>query len=137
MEHFIDCCLIIGKVDHRYTLTSSSLQPWVIIKSTGTVVCGHRTCMAGLGETCSHVGALLYCQVRRYSDTSSASKTNLWIEPHIVKHVPYLRLEEINFTSAEQTLKDYKQPLQQSSKPMSSKLVEHSKPTCAKCLYTQ
>ena len=69
--------------------------------------------MAGLGETCSHVGALLYWieyQVHKYSDTSSTSKTNLWIEPRTVKQVPYLRLEEINFTSAEQTLKDYKQP---------------------------
>ena len=87
LEHrwkcFTDCCLIVGKVNHSYALTSSSLQPWVIIKSTGTVVCGHCTCMAGLGETCSHVGALLYWieyQVRSYADISSTSKLNLWIE---------------------------------------------------------
>ena len=48
-KYFTDHCLIFGKVNHSY---ASSLQPWVIIKSTGTVECGHCTCMAGLGETC-------------------------------------------------------------------------------------
>ena len=85
--------------------------------------------MAGLDETCSHVGALLYWieyQVRRYADTNSTSRLNLWIEPHGIKHVPYPRLEDINFTSAEQTMKDCKQ-LQQSSKHTLSKPVQHSK----------
>ena len=116
LEHrckcFTDCCLVVGKVKHSYALTSSPLQPQVIIKSTGTIVCGHCTCMAGLGETCSHVGALLHWieyQVRRYADISAISKPNLWIEPHAVKNPPYLRLENINFTSAEQTMKDCKQ----------------------------
>ena len=96
-------------------------------------MCGHCTCMAGLGETCSHVGALLYWieyQVRRYADISPISKPNLWIEPHTTKHVPYLRLEDINFTSAEQTMKDCKQ-LQQSSNPTLSKPIQHSKPNQA------
>ena len=35
---FTDCCLIVGKVNHSYALTSSLLQPWVIIESTGTIV---------------------------------------------------------------------------------------------------
>ena len=68
--------------------------------------------------------------VRRYTDISSTSKPNLWIEPHAIKNAPYLRLEDINFTSAEQTMKDYKQ-LQQSAKSTSSKYVQHSKPNQA------
>ena len=137
LEHrwkcFTDCFLIVGKVNYSYALTSSLLQPWIIIKSTGTIVCGHYTCMAGLGETYSHVGAFLYWieyQVRIYTDISSTSEPNLWIEPYTIMYVPYLHLEDINFTSAEQTMKNCKQ-LQQSSKPTLSKPVQHSKPNQA------
>jgi len=60
-KQFKDCCLVIGKVSHHsYAVSSAPLTPWVIIRSSGAVACGHCTCMAGLGETCSHIGALLY-----------------------------------------------------------------------------
>ena len=127
---FTDCCLVVGRVNHSYTLSSPALQPWAIIRSSGAVACGHCTCMAGLGETCSHIGALLYYieyQVRRYAETSSTSKSNTWLEPSTVKQAPYLRLEDISFTSAEQTMKEYRK-LQQSPKPVSSKLPQHDKP---------
>ncbi|CAG2215690.1 unnamed protein product [Mytilus edulis] len=36
-------------------------QPWVYLdKASAAVYCAHCTCMAGLGEVCSHVGALLF-----------------------------------------------------------------------------
>ena len=54
-----DSILVIGKVRHSYS-SKEPLKPWVLIKSNGSVVCGHCTCMAGQGETCSHVGAVLY-----------------------------------------------------------------------------
>ena len=57
---FPECCVVIGKVNHNYALSASHLQPWVVINNSGVVICGHCICMAGLGETCSHVGALLY-----------------------------------------------------------------------------
>ena len=59
-KQFKECCLVIGKVSHSYTVTSAPLTPWVIIRNSGAVACGHCTCMAGLGKTCSHIGALLY-----------------------------------------------------------------------------
>lgn len=31
-----------------------------MVKKDGTVLCGHCTCKAGLGEVCSHITALLY-----------------------------------------------------------------------------
>ena len=52
--------LIIGKVKHSYAASKAPLQPWVVVKHSGTVLVGHCTCMAGLAETCSHVGALLH-----------------------------------------------------------------------------
>lgn len=35
-------------------------HPWVATTDSGRVIAAHCDCMAGLGETCSHVGALLY-----------------------------------------------------------------------------
>ena len=73
---FIDCCLVLRKVNHSYAISSPPVEPWVVIKITGEVICGH---MAGLGETCSHVGALLYWieyQVQRYTAITSTSKPN-------------------------------------------------------------
>ena len=45
-----DCCLVIGNVNHSYALSATPLHPWVVVKSSGVVVCGHCTCMAGLSE---------------------------------------------------------------------------------------
>ena len=36
------------------------LLPWVIVESSGKVLACHCNCMAGLGETCSHVASLLW-----------------------------------------------------------------------------
>ena len=78
------------------------------MKKTGTVVCGHCTCMAGLGETCSHIGALLYWveyAVQRRDEESCTSKANKWIEPCTTKKVPFLQLDAIDFTSSEKQMK--------------------------------
>ena len=83
-KSFPDCCLVIGKVNHSYAVSSPPLEPWVVIKSNGAVVCGHCTCMAGLGETCSHIGALLYWieyQIQRHVAMTSTSKPNEWLQP--------------------------------------------------------
>ena len=93
---FTDCCL---KVNHSYAVSLTPLEPWVVIKSTGEVICGHCTCMAGLGETCSHIGTLLYWtgyQVQRYTTVSSTSKPNEWLQLRTIKQVPFLRLEDID-----------------------------------------
>ena len=63
---------------------------------------------AGLSETCSHVGALLYWmeyKVRTQEEQSSTSGPNPWLEPKPVRQVPYLELGNIDFTSAEKTMK--------------------------------
>ena len=53
-----DCTLVVGKMCNSYS-SKIPLRPWVIIKSSGSVVCGHCTCKAGQGETCSDVKAVL------------------------------------------------------------------------------
>ena len=107
---FNEACLIVGKVNHSYAMSSTPLNPWVIVKNSGTVVCGHCTCMAGLGEACSHIGALLYWieyTVRKRDEESCTSKANKWIESRKTKKVPYLQLDAIDFTSSEKWMKVY------------------------------
>ena len=41
-------------------LNEAPTNPWVAINANGLVSTVHCTCMAGLGERCSHVGALLF-----------------------------------------------------------------------------
>ena len=42
-------------------LNDNPHMPWVAINLKGTSVeMAHCTCMAGLGESCSHIGALLF-----------------------------------------------------------------------------
>ena len=36
------------------------LKPWIAAEILGTILCVHCNCMAGLGEACSHIAALLF-----------------------------------------------------------------------------
>lgn len=38
----------------------NKLKVWVILETNGSVCTAHCTCMAGLGEVCSHIAAVLY-----------------------------------------------------------------------------
>jgi len=33
---------------------------WLVIEVDGVIVCAHCNCMAGLGETCTHIVAVLF-----------------------------------------------------------------------------
>ena len=46
--------MIVGKVKHSQPLSAPALQPWVAVEKNGLIICAHCTCMAGLGEACSH-----------------------------------------------------------------------------------
>lgn len=94
--------LILGKVRHSYAASKAPLRPWVLVDSNGTVLVAHCTCMAGLAETCSHVGAVLHwveTAVRVRNDTPCTSKENRWLMPTPVKDIPYLELRNIDFTT--------------------------------------
>ncbi|XP_014661478.1 PREDICTED: uncharacterized protein LOC106804701 isoform X2 [Priapulus caudatus] len=76
--------VILSKVLHSQRLSEPPLQVWVICEKDGCVVCGHCNCMAGLGETCSHVAATLFAidsVVKMKKDTSCTSLPNTWLAP--------------------------------------------------------
>jgi hypothetical protein len=96
-----DVFLLVGKVKHSYAISSTPLKPWVLVRKSGTVECGHCTCMAGLAETCSHVAAILYwleTAVRIKAGITCTSQPNAWLPqsmPSARLDVPYVTLEAL------------------------------------------
>ncbi|XP_065649892.1 uncharacterized protein LOC136078307 [Hydra vulgaris] len=52
--------LLKGEVKPSYKTNNSPYTAWVALTKNGSVVSSHCNCMAGLGETCSHVAAILF-----------------------------------------------------------------------------
>ncbi|KAL3888060.1 hypothetical protein ACJMK2_000442 [Sinanodonta woodiana] len=54
--------LLSGWADVKpsWRVTEEPHHPWVAVTNEGRVIAAHCDCMAGLGESCSHVGALLF-----------------------------------------------------------------------------
>lgn len=48
------------KVKHSQRMNDTPLKPWILAKSDGKIICAHCTCVAGLSESCSHVGAICF-----------------------------------------------------------------------------
>ena len=94
--------LMIGRVRHSYAANKTPLRPWVLVRCNGTVIVGHCTCMAGLAETCSHVGAVLHwleTAIRVRDETPCTSKENKWLMPTPTQTIPYLQLSDIDFSA--------------------------------------
>ena len=49
-----------ARVKHSQKLSATPVKPWVGVEQNGTILCCHCTCLAGLGEACSHVAAVLF-----------------------------------------------------------------------------
>ena len=92
-------------------LREKPLIPWVICETTGKVLCGHCNCMAGLGESCSHIATLLWAieagvQVR--SSITVTQKKAYWVLPTPVKDVPFASIKDIKFEGSSGALNTWK-----------------------------
>ena len=52
--------MVTAKVKHFQRLSVPPAKAWIGVEKSGTIICGHCDCMAGLGEACSHVAAILF-----------------------------------------------------------------------------
>ena len=71
------------------------------------MVCAHCDCMAGLGEACSHIAAILFTLDANVQARKSLSCTSVpcsWLPPTF-KNVPFALISEINFAEPEKRLK--------------------------------
>ncbi len=76
------------------------LTPWVIAEVSGKIISAHCDCMAGLGESCSHVASLLWAiesGVRIRDSMTVTEKKSYWVLPAGVKEVPYAPVKSIDF----------------------------------------
>ncbi|XP_072385975.1 uncharacterized protein [Diabrotica undecimpunctata] len=80
--------MTLGKIKHSQKMNEPSLQAWVLCNQDGSVETGHCTCMAGAGEVCSHVVAILYAlqYIAESKDTVSCTDVrSLWNVPKTAK----------------------------------------------------
>ena len=70
----------------------------MICEEDGVVQSGHCTCMAGLGEVCSHIGALLFYLESASRVSKSCTQIGcVWKEPRVVESIPYAEIAIIPF----------------------------------------
>lgn len=86
---------------HSQRLNDKPLQPWFITAHSGEVECAHCTCMAGLGESCTHVAALLFWVNNHVMQNGEKSVTDVkayWTAPKL-KNVKCDTVDKIDFST--------------------------------------
>ena len=74
-----------------------------MIEVDGVIVCVHCNCMAGLGETCTYIAAILFYleTVAHLQGVKTVTESECsWIIPSCLKSAQYFPINDINFTSA-------------------------------------
>lgn len=97
-----EAVILTARVHHSQRLNDPQLKPWVMVKTNGIIVGAHCNCMAGFGECCSHVSALLFkLWLHNYKGEavtlSVTSKKCKWSKPseESLKKVEYLEGKNI------------------------------------------
>ena len=93
--------LLSACVKHSQKLSGPPLKPWIAAEMVGTILCAHCNCMAGLGEACSHIAALLFAVEANTSllkNTSCTSQLCSWL-PASSQSVDYAPISDIDFTT--------------------------------------
>ena len=89
------------------SVNKSNHNVWAAVKRCGIVISAHCTCMAGLGDVCSHIAALLFktwltqerlAEKCLSSDACTSNKCT-WIVPNLMPQVSAKPLADIKFSS--------------------------------------
>ena len=92
--------IFTASVKHSQSLSATPLKVWASIKSDGTILCAHCTRMAGLGEVCSHVAAVLFAAYENTKVKEQHSSTSLpcsWLPPSFrsVEYAPICNIDSL------------------------------------------
>lgn len=88
---------------HSQQCNETPLSCWIICQRTGEICCAHCNCMAGLGEVCTHVAAVLFfleTSTRLNERNTCTQEKCQWVVPGFQKEIPYSPVKAIDFTSA-------------------------------------
>ncbi|XP_055874597.1 uncharacterized protein LOC129926016 [Biomphalaria glabrata] len=95
--------VVLAKVLHSQRLAERVLQPWIVINQEGIIVSAHCSCIAGLGESCTHVAATLFmleANTRLKESKTVTGVSSYWMIPSGLKKVLPTKISEIDFTSS-------------------------------------
>ena len=101
--------VVRGKVNHIQRLSETPLQAWFICGEEGTIITAHCNCMAGLGETCSHLASIMFfveAAVRLRDKQTVTQEAAYWKLPSVKKQVEYAPIKLIKFTSSRHLKKE-------------------------------
>ena len=88
---------------HSQRLSAKPLKPWILAEKGGRILAAHCDCMAGLGEICTHVAALLFAieaTVKVRDSKTVTEEKAYWLLPAGVSGATYREVSDIDFTSA-------------------------------------
>ncbi|KAK4325800.1 hypothetical protein Pmani_003633 [Petrolisthes manimaculis] len=95
--------IVRGRVLHSQSLSATPTNTWIIVAQDGGIMTANCDCKAGLGGTCSHVGAVLFyvdAAVRAREQKTVTQDKAYWLLPKACKKVEYKPISEIDFTSS-------------------------------------
>ncbi|XP_049267370.1 uncharacterized protein LOC125756543 [Rhipicephalus sanguineus] len=99
--------VVLGEVSHSQRLREPDLKVWCLANVDGSIITAHCTCMAGAGEACSHIGAVLFAvetSVRLRETRTCTGRKNAWLPANRPGTQPK-RLKEIDFSSSKKRKK--------------------------------
>lgn len=85
---------------HSQRMNDKNLKVWIILLSDGAISSAHCTCMAGLGEVCSHSAAILFALNSGHmtkKQESCTDKLSTWPVPKVGKKVIPGKISEMNW----------------------------------------
>ncbi|XP_070547277.1 uncharacterized protein [Ptychodera flava] len=97
-----DKILILGRVNHSQRCRETPLETWVLADKGGRILTAHCNCMAGLCESCSHVGAMLFAleaATKLNKSLTCTDEKSKWL-PCYKKQIAYKECRDMDFTSA-------------------------------------
>lgn len=95
-------------------MNKPALKPWVITEIEGAIVASHCDCMAGLGESCTHVAALLFyieAAVKLHKSKTVTEEKAYWTLPPALKHINYTPANQVNFSHPNKLRKHFEKKL--------------------------
>ena len=90
------------QVLHSQKMSATPASPWLIAEMDGNILTSHCDCMAGLGESCSHMAAVLFYieYAARLQENKTVTQDKAYWMPPALKEVKYNEIKGIDFMSS-------------------------------------
>ena len=123
--------VVLGKVRHSQKMNDPTVPLWIITEDDGRILCAHCSgCMAGQGESCSHIASVLfYIETfnRIRGKPASTDQKCAWILPTYNKDIPFAEAQDIDFRSATKLKQKLDETVQKLDDNASGSVLENSK----------